>query len=90
MTRQKPVTPYARLQSECRQWAFEVANPARRTMFVVPKAKLREGWTLDDVAQRVQAAKTLGWRVELVTNNAGDLLMQYVENPPAAPWAIQP
>lgn len=90
MTRRKPETPYARLLRECRQWAFTVEYPKRRTMFVFPKSKLREGWSLDDVAQRVQAAKTLGWRVEIVVAENGDLVTQYVREPDDAPWAIRP
>ena len=90
MSKPKPETPYARLLRECRQWAFRVKYPKHRTMFVFPKAKLREGWSLDDVAHRVEAANTLGWSVEIVVAENGDLVVRYVKNAPDAPLVIRP
>lgn len=90
MGKQKPMTPYERLRRECVSWAFSVVFPKQRAMFILPKGRLREGWSLDDVAERVAAAKTLGWRVEMVVADNGDLRMEYVKQPEGAPLAIRP
>jgi len=70
--------PYTRLKRIAQEYIVEHRFPRTRTMFVFPKADLGGSWTLDDVAERVQAADQLGYDVRLVVTD-GDLVIKYVK-----------
>ena len=89
MAKQKPKTPYQHLIEKCKTWAFSVVYPRRTIMFVIPKARLSEAWTLADVYERTKAADQLGYDVVLVAADRG-LEMFYRKRPKTTPWEIAP
>lgn len=74
------VSPYTRLMQQVHRFASDVKHPRTRCMWVYPKAKLSESWSLADLAQRVQAADQLGYDVRLRHAEDG-LRVEYVKRP---------
>lgn len=70
--------PYNTLLSQAKKFAFSVKHPHTRTMWLYPKDKLAENWSLDGLAHRVQAADQLGYDVKLVVED-GALVVKYVK-----------
>lgn len=87
--KEKPVTPYARLLAEARQFAFDQKHRTVRRMWSYPKERLADGWALVDLQQRVAAAEQLGWDVVLRSTAEG-LVVDYVKKPKDAPWSFRP
>jgi hypothetical protein len=77
--------PYNRIKREATDWILAVRNPQKITMFLYPSKRLAEGWSLEIVAQRTQAASQLGYDVQLRVTDDG-LLMEYVKRQPSPPW----
>jgi len=76
--------PYSALKDEFRKFVGCVKYRRRVRMWVYPKNKLGEGWSLADLAERVAAADQLNHDVVL-TNDSGDLVVSYVERV-TIPW----
>lgn len=85
----KRISPYQRLVEIAQQFAWKVAYPERKVMCSYQKDRLHEGWRLDGLAQRVQAADQLGYDVKLEVKD-GDLRVLYVKRPPEAPYQFRP
>lgn len=77
----KRITPYQRLMEDVQRLARQVAWPARRLMTVFPKDGLTNGYRIDGVAERVQAADQLGYDVRLKWNPNSGLVAEYVKRP---------
>jgi hypothetical protein len=83
------MNPYTRLKNKVSDWADEVLNPTTVNMFRFANASTNpNGWRLDDVYQRIEAAKQLGYKVEVRTCGK-DIEMWYVKNAPRKPWELQ-
>jgi hypothetical protein len=70
--KQKPVNPYTRLANEICKWmdsAFDARHT--RTMWVFPKSKLSDGWSLVETWERTAAAAQLGYEVHLEATDEG-------------------
>lgn len=80
MNREKPITPYQRLLTRVKNLAWAVKYARRKTMWVYPKARLNETWTLGDLYERARAADQLGYDVVLKPTDEA-LVVQYVERP---------
>ncbi len=78
------ITPYNRLMASMRKAWIKVKDPKRVTMWHYPKARLRDGWKLDDLWERVSAASSLGYDVCLTATEEG-LWVHYVEKRPDSP-----
>jgi hypothetical protein len=83
--RQKPESPYLRLQRLAREWAYKVRYPRTVTMYAPFSGII----TVDDIIQRVAAAQQLGWDVRARSVD-GKLLLEYVERPGRPPSEIEP
>lgn len=81
----RPVTPYERLLKAFKEYVSEVQYPRTRFMWRYPKNKLGEGYRLDDLAERVQAAEQLGYDVFLKMDSEG-LAVMYRKQRPERPW----
>ena len=84
------VNPYTALKQSCRNWARQVLSPRCIGMWSYPAARLRDGWSLLDLKERVAAADQLGYDVRLRVDGDGGLVVQYVKRPPDPPWEIRP
>jgi hypothetical protein len=84
----KPVTPYARLKTEFANFVDLVLYPHTKLLWTYPKARLDEGWTLSNLAERVSAAAQLGYDVVLTRSENGDLVVQYRKQRPTRPWNV--
>jgi hypothetical protein len=85
----KRVSPYTTLKKEAEDWARKVAHPHRKVMWTYPKEKLKEGWNVSDLAERVAAADQLGYDVKLENRTEG-LTVIYVKRPPDVPYLFAP
>lgn len=83
----KPKSPYQRLLEDTRDWARKVMYRHSVGMWTYPKAKLTEGYRLDDLYERVQAAEQLGYEVVVVANETG-LFVRYVKKIPKPPHLL--
>lgn len=83
----KRKNPYTALLEEAKRGFFKFQYPKRKSMFFFEKSKLKTGWTLDEVYQRVSAADTLGWEVILEAKDDG-LHMTYRERA-EVPWTFK-
>jgi len=88
MSKYKPVTPYQRLLTEMRDYCDSVDYRPSKTMWLYPKAKLGESWSLLDLYERVAAAEQLGHDVMLEAVADG-LRVTYVRKIPMRPWAAR-
>jgi hypothetical protein len=86
----KPINPYARLLSEFRQFLSNVRYPERKRLWVYPKAKLREGFRLDGLAERIAAADLLGYDTILTSTDEG-LVVTFRKRPNESllPWSLK-
>ncbi len=86
---EKRLMPYARLLKDVREWAYKVIYPHNPTIFTFANAKGYDTqWRLCDLYQRVAAADTLGYDVELkIVGN--DLVARYRKKIPDAPWQLE-
>lgn len=78
--------PYVLLKERVRAWASSVLYPRRKHLFLFKK-EILASCTLEATYQRVTAAQTLGWRVEVKATEEG-LTFEYVEQPSTTPWEI--
>lgn len=83
----KRVNPYTRLQTECREWAFSVTHPRRKTLFRYDDVTSGASWALESLRQRVLAADQLGFDVRLRVENKS-LIAEYTKRPDDVPWEI--
>ncbi len=81
MPRSKPITPYERLLREFNRFQSKVKFPKKRNMWTYEKDKLGRGWELNTLYQRVAAAETLGYDVQLYATEHG-LEVKYVQKRP--------
>lgn len=81
------MAPYQRLLQVAMEYAGQVDFPKKVLMFTYPKAKLHEGWRLDQLAERTNAAMQLGFDVQLKTTDAA-LEIWYVKRP-ERPWQFR-
>lgn len=88
MAKEKPVNPYQRLLKEVKQWAFKAKHRHVVSMFMYPKARLAEGWSMVDAYERTKAAEQLGYDVRLVAADDG-LRVQYIKRVPDLPYEWQ-
>jgi hypothetical protein len=84
----KPITPYIRLLSEAKKWAFSAKHRHTVSMFWYARAKLGDGWSLTDLYERTKAADQLGFDVRVVAKDDG-LHVQYVKRCPEIPYGWQ-
>lgn len=77
----KPITPYQRLLEDFNTFMRKVRFPRIVAMWTYPKARLGEVWGLNDLYQRVEAAKQLGYDVQLYATAEG-LEVKYVQKRP--------
>lgn len=85
----KRITPYERLRQSAHDFACKVKYPRRCQMWLYPKDKLTESWSLHKLAERVAAAHQLGHDVMLSVSETGDLVVEYVEKRPDTPWQFR-
>ena len=81
----KRIMPYQRLMERFKKFANEVEYRKRVTMWLYPKDKLKDGWPLDSLYERVQTAEQLGYDVCLFATTGG-LEVKYAEKLPKRPW----
>ena len=74
----KPVTPYARLLEAAHRYTRATQYPARKTLWVYPKAKLQERWVLHDLWERVRAANLLDHDTRIRATDEG-LVVEFVK-----------
>lgn len=79
--------PYTRLLNEIRVFCLSLRRREKQ-VFTIPKAKMAEGWRVDNIWERTVAAEQLGWNVEVKATEAG-LVFWYVKKPPAIPYNFQ-
>jgi len=83
----KPINPYITLKGRFRDFINVCINRRPKTMWLYPKSKLGNNWTLDDLYQRVSAAEQLGFDVGLFATEEG-LAVRYLKKLPERPWDI--
>lgn len=83
----KPVTPYARLLEQFKEFCDDVFYRPNPPMFFYPKNNLKDGWNLVDVYERTAAANTLGFDVMLTAKENG-LQVTYIKKLPSRPWNV--
>lgn len=83
----KRENPYTRLKRICAKWAIDVLYPKRIEMYVLGGTSNGGSYSMGEIHQRVAAAEQLKHRVEIKTRGK-DLVIQYVEIPPQAPWEL--
>lgn len=86
MGKRKPITPYDRLIDSIREWCFKAKHRHTVIMWVYPNARLGEGWSLEELAHRVQAAQQLGYDVQLVWAGDEGLRVVYKKQLPDIPY----
>lgn len=84
MNRKQP-NPYQRLMREAFGWAQNIVYRKRKTLWMYPIDRLRDGWPLDGLYHRVLAAEQLGYDVQLEATDDG-LMVKYVEKAPPMPY----
>lgn len=67
----KPSNPYEKLKNDFLRVISKIKFPETRQMWFYPKSKLSEGWKLQDLNERVQAADQLDWDCVLQSTDAG-------------------
>lgn len=72
------VNPYTALLERAKQFATAVKHPRRKLMWRYPSNRMKEAWTLGDLAERTRAADQLGYDVRLEWTDEG-LNVFYVE-----------
>lgn len=74
----KPMTPYARLLADIKEWMNRFRWRHTVAMFRWAKKDLvpQNSWRMDDVYQRTLAAQSLGYEVTLTADEDG-LSMKY-------------
>ncbi len=82
----KPKTPYQRLLDDIKEWTRKVRFRHEKVMWNYPKGRLKEGWSLNDLWERVAAAEQLGYDVQLVANDDG-LRVYYRKRVPDVPYS---
>jgi hypothetical protein len=83
----KPINPYMTLKGRFRDFINACINRRPKTMWLYPKVKLGNNWTLDDLYHRVAAAEQLGFDVGLFATNEG-LEVRYLKKLPERPRDI--
>jgi len=75
----KRISPYTRLLNQIKQFvADNIKYRHKKLMWRYPKKRLNEGWNLDDLHERIQAADQLGYDVQLIANDSG-LEVHYIK-----------
>lgn len=69
--REKPITPYARLKEIVLRVIGRVKYPHQVEMWIYPKDRLKENWSLAELYERVAAADQLGYDVFLCVGKDG-------------------
>ena len=83
----KRTNPYSALLEEIKAWMRKLKYRHTASMFYWTADKLtpQNSWRLDDVYQRVQAAKTLGYEVVIEADEKG-MAMKYKKTVDV-PWS---
>lgn len=86
----KPITPYQRLRDAARKVGSQILHPKKTFLFRYPKDEVKKatGYRLDDLAERVQAAKQLGFEVHLSWDDEQGLVAHYVKKVDVEPIAF--
>jgi hypothetical protein len=85
----KPISPYARLLNEFRDYVNGIDFRRRARMWTYPKEKLAQSqWYLYDLAERTSAADQLGFDVQLKVKD-GALEVWYIKRPPDRPMVVE-
>jgi hypothetical protein len=85
---EKRINPYTRLKEIGTEWANKIRFRDQRGMWFYPKKRLHEGWSLDDLYERVSAAEQLGYVVELKATEDG-LEVVYLKELPPTPFEFR-
>lgn len=83
----KPISPYQRLMDRFKEFANKIEYREKITMWVYPKNKLTESWSLKDLYERVAAAEQLNYDVQLLATDGG-LEVKYIKKIPKRPWDV--
>ena len=75
----KRVSPYTALRGEIVNFCRKIRFPRVVTCWSYPKDKLGESWRLDALAERVQAAKLIGFETVLEVGENGSLAVKFRE-----------
>ena len=76
----------ATLRVEANKFFDKIICRDTRGMFLYPKNRLKEGWSLTDVYERTTAAQELGWTV-ILRADADGLHVDYAQKlPTQRPW----
>ena len=81
--------PYNRLRRIGQEYVDAINGRREQIMFRYPKAKLKDGWRLEDLAERTAAAKQLGYEVQLRVTDE-HLEVWYVQKLPRSPVEFWP
>jgi hypothetical protein len=84
----KRKNPYQMLLEDAKKYAREAKYRRAVLMWTYDKAKLGNGWSLNELYERTAAAKQLGYDVVLEATADG-LCVKYVKTVPDAPWAFR-
>ena len=85
----KQKNPYKRLLDDIKDWCRQVQHRHSREMFIYPKDRLGEVWSLVDLYERVAAAEQLGYDVHIVADSTRGLVTRYIKKVPPTPYAWQ-
>jgi hypothetical protein len=83
----KPINPYTTLKDKFRKFADACEYRKPKTMWMYPKEKLGNNWSLKDLFERVAAADQIGFDVGLFATDEG-LVVKYLKKIPERPWEI--
>lgn len=75
--KKKPISPYQRLLDEIIKFCGHIKYRHKVFMWGYPKDKLDTGWSLRNLAERVQAGKQLGYDTILEVSDDGQLNVFY-------------
>ncbi len=86
----KPLNPYDRLKSVCREWMRQIIEPEKRLMWTYPLGEMQKGktWNWLELWAKVGAAHDLGYDVMLEAKETG-LMVRYVKQAPGPPWELR-
>lgn len=86
----KKFNPYLALKEEFRTYVLACKHRTRiETCYFSKKAvEDRQAYVLDDIAQRIVAARQLGYVTEIRWDNERGLVLEFVKILPPGPWWV--
>lgn len=82
----KKKNPYQRLLEDIKEWCLNVRSRHEVIMWLYPKNRLNEGWTLHELYERTRAAEQLGYEIYVTADDRG-LHVLYRKKLPTVPYA---